>query len=82
MTLQVVARDGDAALLAEGEIGLLVSPRGHLVGLLGSIAAQGDWDAYDGPIPRGLSVTSEMRAEVEALRARIEESRRPSEVES
>lgn len=50
--MQVVARDGDAVLIAEGNIGASVLPSGQTLILpVASLAAHGDWEPASGPVP-------------------------------
>lgn len=51
MALMAVARDGDAVLVADGDVGATITPTGYLVALVDSILAQGDWQPYDGAMP-------------------------------
>ena len=50
--MRVIARDGDTVLIADGEVGASVLPDGRTLVLpVASLAAQGDWEPADGPLP-------------------------------
>lgn len=65
--VQVVARDGDALLIADGDIGVSVLPDGRvLVMPVASLAAQGDWEPVDEPLPADLP--ADLAEQIESFR--------------
>lgn len=64
--LSPIASNGTAVLLADGDVGVSVTPDGrHLVALVGSLMAMSDWEPYEGPVPSWVpaSVADEIAAE-------------------
>ncbi len=50
--MRVIARDGDAVLIADGDVGASVLSDGRTLVLpVASLTAQGDWEPSDGPVP-------------------------------
>jgi hypothetical protein len=68
--LRLIARDGDAILLADGDLGALVLPDGQFqVALVGSLQSQGDWEDASGPTPDYVPV-DRIAIDMDALKRR------------
>jgi len=54
MALRMIAKDGDAVLAVDGEVGVILDADGTFsVGLKATIIAMGNgsWEAHEGPMP-------------------------------
>jgi len=66
--LQVVARDGEAVLVADGEVGASLLPNGQFLVLpVASLIAQGDWRPASEPLP---DLPAALMAQVAELQAK------------
>lgn len=66
--LRVVARDGDALLIADGDVGASVLPDGRiLVQPVASLTAHGDWEPSTEPLPR--YTPADLAEQIAAFRA-------------
>lgn len=70
--MQVVARDGDSVLLADGQAGAILLPDGgFVVKPLAVLAGHGQWVDAEGPVPANASANvaerlADLRRKIEA----------------